>query len=216
MHPQHVAATLTQFVHLDLSRSMGVVSAGSLCAGARELPRGVNRQYNLIVIEHDFVNARVHVREMGEGEQFTRKRSGAFLDGFVKISWQPPTDISGAESDVQAANSRRATIDAEMALREGRTQDAVKLLSDADVSSPSYPRTLMIDALLDQRDWQSLSTLLQVPNNIREIVLLVSALIESNNLDEAQTRLDAEIEVDSATRADLQSKIETKKLMRQS
>ena len=211
---QHVAATLTQFVHLDLSRSMAIVSAGSLCAGARELPRGVNRQYNLIVIEHDFVNARVHVREMGEGEQFTRRRSGAFLDGSVEISWQPPTDLLGAESDVQAANSRRATIDAEVALRDGRPQDAVKALSDVDVSSPSYARTLMIDALLDQRDWQGVRTFLQVPSNIGEIVLLVSALIESNHLDEAQATLDAETEVDPATRADLQNKIETKKLMR--
>ncbi|MGY4466578.1 hypothetical protein ACVWWK_002260 [Bradyrhizobium sp. LB9.1b] len=56
---QHIAATQTQLVHLDKGRSMAVVSAGSLCAGARELPRGVNRQYNLIVIEDDFLHGRV-------------------------------------------------------------------------------------------------------------------------------------------------------------
>ena len=57
---------------------MAVISAGSLCAGNKELPRGVNRQYNLIVIDNNFTHARVHVREMGDGEQFTRKRSGEF------------------------------------------------------------------------------------------------------------------------------------------
>ena len=78
---QHMAGTSTQFVHLDHIRSMAVVSTGSLCAGTRELPRGVNRQYNLIVIEDDFSHARIHVREMGEGEQFTLKHNGEFLKG---------------------------------------------------------------------------------------------------------------------------------------
>ena len=171
---------------------------------------------NLIAIEHDFIHARVHVREIGEGEQFTRKRTGAFLDGSVEVSWQPPTDILGKESDVKADNSRRATIDAEVALRDGRPHDAVQALSDVDLSSASYARMLMIEALMNQGDWQGLISFLQAPSTIGEIVLLVSALIENNNLDDAQIRLDAATEVDAATRADLQSKIETKKLMRQS
>ena len=213
---QHIAGTQTQFVHLDQSRSMAVVSAGSLCAGSREMPRGVNRQYNLIVIEDDFIHARVHVREMGEGEQFTRKRNNAFLEGFVEISWQPPTDIMGGEFDAQADNAQRATLDAEMALRAGRPHDAVQALSDVDVSSAPYARKLLIDALLTQEDWLGLTNILQTPGTVEEAVILVSALVESNNLDDAQTRLDAATEVDAATRADLQSKIDTKKLMRQS
>lgn len=82
----HLASTSTQYVHLDESRSMAVVGAGSLCAGANQLPRGENRQYNLIVIEDDFVSARIHAREMGEGDQFTQKRNGAFLKGFVDVT----------------------------------------------------------------------------------------------------------------------------------
>ena len=195
---------------------MAVVSAGSLCAGARELPRGVNRQYNLIVIEDDFLHGRVHVREMGEGEQFTRKRNGAFLEGFVEISWQPPTDMMGRRFDSQADNARRSTITAEAALRDGRPQDAAQMLGNMDFSSVPYARKLMIDALVALRDWPRLSDILQTPRTVEETVIFISALIESNRLDESQARLDAASEVDAATRAGLQGRIETKKLMRTS
>ena len=68
---QHVASTMTQLIHLDETQAMAVVSAGSLCAGGPDLPRGVNRQYNLLVFDDQLDKARVHVREMGDGLQFT-------------------------------------------------------------------------------------------------------------------------------------------------
>ena len=211
---QHIASTLTQFVYLDQSKSMAVISAGSLCAGNKELPRGVNRQYNLIVIDNNFTHARVHVREMGEGEQFTRKRSGEFIDGSVEISWQPSTEIMGAEIDVQENNTRRAICNAETALYGGRPHDAVQALNDINLSSAPYARSLMIQALLDQKDWSNLTRILKDPNTVEESVILVSALIESNCLDNAQTRLNVATDVDAATRAELQNKIATRKLMR--
>ena len=211
---QHIAGMQTQFVHLSQTRSMVVVSAGSLCAGAREMPRGVNRQYNLIAIENDFIHARIYVREMAEGGHFTRKRTAAFLEGFVEVCWQSPTDIMGRELDAQADNARRATIDAEAALRDGRPHDAVQALSNVDVSSASHARKLMIDALLVQEDWHSLTVFLQNPNTVEEIITLVSALVETNDFNEAQTRLDDAPEVDEATRSDLQDKLEAIKMMR--
>ena len=211
---QHTAATQTQLVHLDEGHSMAVVSAGSLCAGARELPRGVNRQYNLIVIEDDFLHGRVHVREMGEGEQFSRKRNGAFLDGFVEISWQPNTDVMGREVDAQAENARRAVLSAETALRQRKPQDAVQALQSVDTASPGYARKLMIDALLAIPDWSGLSTLLHTPRTVEESVIFVSALMEMGDLEGAQTRLDAATGVDDGTRAGLRARIDAKRLMR--
>lgn len=212
---QHVAGTQTQFVHLDQSRSMAVVSAGSLCAGAGEMPPGVNRQYNIIVIDEDFMSARIHVREVAGGEQFTRKRNGEFSEGFVEVSWQPATDIMGRQFDPQADNVRRATLDAEAALSNGRPYDAVQALNDVDISSAPYARNLMIEALALQEEWTRLTAILSNPGTVKEVVTLISALIETNNFDEAQTRMDAATEVDAATRSDLQSRLEAKKMMRQ-
>lgn len=211
---QHVAATQTQLVHLNEGRSMAVVSTGSLCAGAKELPRGVNRQYNLVVIDDDFLRGRVHVREMGEGEQFTRKRNGAFLEGFVEISWQPPTDIMGRKIDAHAANTRRAVSNAEAAIREGKPLAAVRALNDVDISPSTYARKLMVDALLALSDWPRLASILQTPSTVEESVILVSALTQSGDLEKAQTRLNAATDIDEGTRRGLQARIETKKLMR--
>ena len=211
---QHIAGTQTQFVHLDQSRSMAIVGAGSLCAGTRELPRGVNRQYNLIVIDEDFMSARIHVREMAEGEQFTRKRNGAFSEGFVRVNWQPTTDIMGRPIDAQVENERCAIIKAEEALNDARPYDVVEVLKDVDISSAPHARKLMIEALRIQKNWPKLIAILQnQDNNIEEIVILVSAFVESNSLEDAQTILDA-AEVDRATRGALQNEIEIKRMKR--
>lgn len=213
---QHVAGTLTQFVHLDLdqSQSMTTVGAGSLCAGVKDLPRGVNRQYNLVVVEDDFLRARIHVREMGEGEQFTRKRSGAFMKGFVDVSWQPQADSLGRKSSPQEINTRQILDDAERALKGGRISDAVDLLSVVDISSEKFGRALIIDALLHQEDWGKLITILEPPVTIEEMVILITALIESGRIDDAQVKLSTATEIDATTRADLQERLDTKKLMR--
>ena len=211
---QHIAATQTQLVHLDKGRSMAVVSAGSLCAGAKELPRGVNRQYNLIVIEDDFLHGRVHVREMGDGDQFSRKRNGAFLDGFVEIGWQPKTDVMGRKVDAHAENARRAVMSAETALRENNPHNAVRALQSVDTDSPGYARKLMIDALLAIPDQTGLVALLHTPGTLEESVFLVLALTETGNLDGAQSRLNAASGIEGGTRAGLQARIDAKKLMR--
>ena len=161
------------------------------------------------------MSARIHVREMAEGEQFTRKRNGAFSEGFVEVSWQLSTDIMGRQSDPQADNVRHATIVAEAALHDDRPHDAVQALRDVDVSSGSYARKLMTDALVLQEDWARLAAVLKNPNTVEEIVTLVSALVEINNFDDAQARLDAATAVDAATRSALQSRLEAKQMMRQ-
>ena len=64
------------------------------------------------------------------------------------------------------------------------------------------------------KDWSSLTRILKDPNTVEESVILVPALIESNCLESAQTRLNVATDVDAATRAELQNKITTRNLMR--
>ena len=49
-----------------------------------------------------------------------------FIDGSVEISWQPSTEIMGAEIDVHENNTRRAICNAETAHYGGRPHDAVR------------------------------------------------------------------------------------------
>ena len=213
---QHVAGTLTQYVHLDESRAMAVVGAGSLCAGVNQLPRGQNRQYNLIVIEDDFVRARVHVREMGDGGQFTRKRSGAFMNGFVEVSWFPQTNAMGMKLDTKEANDRRSIEVAEDALRSGRPKQAIESLKAVDVNLYAHARRIWLDALLSEEKWQELIVAIGTPTDIREAVTLVTALVRDGRFDEAQSKLDAEGTIDAGVRHELQERLRTERLMRRS
>ena len=212
---QHVAATTTYYVHLSESRSIAVVSAGSLCAGSRELPRGVNRQYNLVVIEDNLYRARVHVREMVEGEQFSRKNTGAFSQGFAEIDWQASTDVMGRVIDVRGENDRRAILQAEEALHTGNPRKAIELLKGVELSPASHARKIFIQAALKVEDWPMLiATTIGQPQSTEEAVLLVSALIKTNALDSAEDILSNHSDIDSATRGELEGLIKTKRTMR--
>ena len=213
---QHMAGALAQYIHLDEKHTMAVVSAGSLCAGSNQLPRGVNRQYNLIVVEDDFLRARVHVREMGDGEQFTRKRTGAFLEGFVDVSWQPQTNMMGVARDAQERNVRRAVENAELALNTGKPSEAIMALRGVDIGSQPHARKLKICALNADGNWSDLISTIGQPVSVEERVLLISTLINTDKLEEAQSRLDEESEIDPTTQRDLHERLEARRMMRRS
>ena len=213
---QHIAETQTKYVHLDQSRSMAVVSAGSLCAGNRNLPRGVNRQYNIIVIEEEFTSARVHVREMAEGSQFVSKQDGAFAGGFAEVNWQPSINMVGQKIDAQVLNNNQDIAHAEAALQRNRPNEVVEVLGHIDISIPSnaYARTLILQALEQLGDWPRITGLLINPQNVEETVILIRALIETGELALAQTKLNAAYSVDDATRIAIQERITVQKMMR--
>lgn len=210
---QHVASANTHYVHLGESQAMAVVGAGSLCAGYKELPRGVNRQYNLIVIEDDMRRARVHAREMADGGQFSRKNNGAFAQGFVELSWEATTDAMGQPINAVEQNSRRAILQADEALHSGSPEMAIKLLQDVELLPASHARNIAIQASLKLEDWARLIEIIDKPCSTEEAVLLVSALIRADKLDHAITILESYPDVDAATRKELKGQIEIKRIM---
>jgi hypothetical protein len=164
---------------------MAVVSAGSLCAGARELPRGINRQYNIVVIEDDYKGGRVHAREMGEGGQFSRKTNGEFLTGYARISWLAQENIAGQIVKPGEANSRRTTLRAEEFLKSGLAKKALEEIMTIDVSTNSYAKRLACEAAIEAKEWGLLKQLLSKPSSEDEIVWLAIALIETRDFSQA-------------------------------
>jgi predicted deacetylase len=211
---QHIAATTTHYVHLNESQSMAVVSAGSLCASSKDLPRGVNRQYNLIVIEDDLCNARVHVREMAEGGQFSRKKNGAFSQGFVEIAWKTSTDVMGNEIDANEENIRRATLQAEDALHKNNPEKALQILEGIKFSSAPYARKIAIQSALKHESWEILSNLVEQPKSTEEAIFLITSLIHINDLEQAEVILNTYNDIDATIRNEFQGKIEIKKILR--
>jgi hypothetical protein len=211
---QHVAEATTQFIYLNETQSIGVASAGSLCAGARELPRGVNRQYNLIVIDDALRRAWIHVRELADGGQFGAKRNGAFLQGFSELTWQVATDVAGRPIDAAKANESASIIQAEKSLHAGRLDDAIRFLHDMELTPGSYQRKLAIDAFQRSRDWKRLSGAIGTPETVEETVFLVTALIELDQFSKATTTLENATDLDAATSQALRDQVAAKKAMR--
>lgn len=213
---QHISQTITQYVHIGTTHAMAIIGAGSLCAGTGELPRGQNRQYNLLVIEDDFLRGRVHVREMGDGHQFSRKRNGPFPDGFIETAWQPASGPIGDDAGFLAHDTRAAIEGAEAALLDERTEDAIRHLEHIDVARHGYAKKLKLEAVLTLEDWEQVLSLIREPETTEETVFLLTALIESGRLEEAQECLSTTGDLDTATRSSLQERIDTKRMMGQS
>ena len=213
---QHVAAAAAYYVHLPEREAMGVVSAGSLCAGARELPRGVNRQYNLLVIEDDHRSARVHVREMAEGNHFTRKSNEGFQGGFVRLSWTSDTDAGGREVEPEQEVARLHTLAAEKTLAEGRAEEALSILKGIQSPNEPYARRLLFEAAEKAQDWASIAGIAGGPQSPSELISVVEALIQIGEPDRASSVLSdrRDLGLDTSTMRALEERIAARKLMR--
>ena len=84
--------------------TLAVIGAGSLCAGEKALPHGVNHRYNIIQIDRQEKTGRVHVREMnqpgiwGPGQLFETGGGGGgsltwtFIGPPVRWRWRAKGD----------------------------------------------------------------------------------------------------------------------------
>jgi hypothetical protein len=206
---QHQADAGAYNIHLPQALSMGVASAGSLCAGAKELPRGTNRQYNVIVISDDYTSAKVHVREMAQGNQFGRSRQGVFApDGFVEVSWALPANGSPRERNVSMFN-KEAVLVAEDALKNGEAEAALTLLGPVERRAGSHARHLYVSAARQAKRWNLVADCLFPPTNVGEFMELFNALCELKDFIAAETLIaDAsKYGLDAATKAELKSKL---------
>jgi predicted MPP superfamily phosphohydrolase len=214
---QHVAAAAAYYVHRERSQEMAVVSAGSLCAGYRELPRGINRQYNLIVVNDDYSGARIHVREMVEGGHFTRASGQGFLQGYTDIAWQVPLDAAGRQIDLAKQNERRTIEKAEHALGNGNWQAALNYIHRVPMPVGSYPRRIGVEAALQGKDWPFLKSLLAGADTDKEKTIYITSLTELGELDEAEKALTDVASVPEAPlKRSLEERIALARLMKES
>ena len=209
---QHVAAANAHYIHLPESQAMAVVSAGSLCAGARELPRGVDRQYNLVVLDDERTSARVVVRQMSEGGHFARKADGRFAaDGGISLRWKRPLDLGGRPLDSGSLRLRRAIESAERLRADAKPSDALDALSGLEFPPSSYQRSLAIALASDCDRPDRMLQIIDVPGNAEELVHFVMASIRERKPAQAEEALTKSIALELApsVMSDLQNRITT-------
>lgn len=208
----HVAAANAHYIHLPESQAMAVVSAGSLCAGARELPRGVDRQYNLIVLDDERTSARVIVRQMSEGGHFARKTDGRFAaDGSISLCWERPLDLGGRPWDNGRLRLRQAIESAERLRADGRLPNALDALEGLEFPPGSYQRSLAITLASDCDRPDKILQILDAPANAEELVHFVMASIRERKPVQAEEALTMPIasNLPPSVLSDLQSRIST-------
>ena len=213
---QHYAQTAVQYLHQPHA-ALAVVGAGSLCAGGTELPRGIDRQYNIVAVNDDYNGARVHVREMGAGNQFTRTHRGGFgVDGMVTLRWTLPADQMGRPIDLSSKADAEAVDAAEAAIRAGDGDGALRVLERTERSRPSYARRLFLKAaqMMDRLDLVVAAT--ANPEDAGELVLLVGALERRNEIGPARVALERHADrvgLAAHVRRDLEERLDVREMM---
>jgi len=213
---QHQADASAHSIHLPEELLMAISSAGSLCAGAQELPRGTNREYNVVVIDDAYTSARVHVREMTQGNHFGRCGRGVFRgDGFTELQWRLPAGQAGSAPLDEHKFTTGIILRAEETLHSGRPGDALSLLEEIKQPLAGHARNLFIEAARSIGNWEKLIVFLDHPSSIAEFIELFGAMLKGKQLDAAATLLAQakDFNVDTGTVEDLRSKLKLQMIM---
>lgn len=207
---QHLAEAASQSVSLGAGQSMAIASSGSLCAGANELPRGVNRQYNYIVLDEDMTSGELHVREMVEGNQFTRKTNGAFLEGKLPLNWSQHLNAAGKITKSADQNLRNLVELVEADVVKGLPSTHTNDLLSFATSTGSYARSVLLRALILEQRWRDISTSFSEPNSADEIIAVIEAAIQLKDFDAADSLI-SRSELPSVVADDLKTRIQMMK-----
>jgi hypothetical protein len=183
---QHKANASPEWVYTARRTSMVVVSAGSLCAGTNDIPRGVSREYNVIEIDPSYAKARVHVREAKVQNIFA---AGRFIEiggeSYEDVDWireelAQPSPTGVADSPV----ARVAGIEALLAA--GKATEAVAELDASSLTLGRHGRMLLTKALQETKNWSRLLLHLAAPRNAEEVAVLVTAMCKQKQWKEAK------------------------------
>jgi len=215
---QHKAQATPHKVFLPDQETMAVVSAGSLCAGANDLPTGVNRQYNVIEIAENFHSARIHVREMTVGNLFSRASLADFGGrSFAVIEWEPPKDLVGRPIDIEAERMRETIEQAEGFFKGGDPAASVSLLAPKRAVLSSYGRQLLIDSATNAHNWDVVVEVTATPRSIEELLRRVDAQLRLKRFADAHEALDQfseRLNLDSALEHELRARVAAEEALR--
>jgi hypothetical protein len=178
-HHRTDAAVMT--LKLPTQEEFVLVSAGSLAAGRRELPPGVNRQYSLLEIRPASRQLRVHVREAISDLIFAASaRTELGGHDHVDLTWSPTPPSPARTAAITAAID-----DAYRAFAEHDLPRALGLLSTVPAQG-GPARKLRIEVLSGLEDWEEVNKTIGEPTSQEELMILVDALCRLGSQGEAR------------------------------
>jgi hypothetical protein len=214
---QHRPQVVPHQIHLAELETMAIIGAGSLCAGARELPPGSHRGYNIIEIADDMRSARIHVREASVANLFARSPRPAFGgNSWTTLNWETPPDLMGRPVDYSRQKIAAALEVAEIAIRQDRPKDCIMVLRSLGEDIPTYGRQLLIDAAKKLNDRITLIDVLTPPRTIGELIDLFNVTTASRQFPQARTvlsRYSIDLALPDAMLRELHSRLDAEEAM---
>ncbi|WP_081769038.1 metallophosphoesterase [Herbaspirillum sp. RV1423] len=191
---QHRPQYLEQKFTVDGKRSLAVISSGTLCGGPHTLPAGRMRAYNLIKIECDTGQCRLHVREMKNGNFGAPVWGAAYVHEFSgdSIGFQvvpPKANDSSKDSGLKLAS------EAASLLRTGDYINAFELART--LPDDKFSRVVAVEALSRAGDWNALEKFCNPPQSPVEMVQLMNALYEQGKKTELRSLIQSNYVSDS-------------------
>ena len=215
---QHKAQAGSQEIRLPSLQSMAVISAGSLCAGRRQLPTGTFRQYNVIEIASDLRSVRTHVRAMAVANVFSRASLLEFGGAsYMDLPLGVRRNAVGQAIDARAVRREREIETAEMEAKRGNPGRALEILDGMELPPGSHERQLYVDAAEAAKDWEAMARATDPPSSIAELVHRFSALCNIEDYlgaGETLARDGRELDLPEAIESELRLRLESIKAMK--
>ncbi|NTI64162.1 hypothetical protein G6L85_21845 [Agrobacterium rhizogenes] len=179
---QHLAESTDLSVSIGGGSTMCVVSAGSLFAGWNDLPRGTNRQYNIVRFDTGLASATLHIREMAEGNQFSEMKRGRFLEGKVPLSWSRQLNAVGQPAKLDQRRLSELTEAVEEATRRRVASPAIGDLLARKPAPATYPRKVLLSGLQVAGDWKAIQSYFWPASNPDEALAVAEAAYQLKDL----------------------------------
>lgn len=185
---QHSAECLDERYRMGPNpRKITIISAGTLCSGPKNLKSGHARGYNIIELDSDAGQGRVHQRRMandlfdipiwGPGQfQIT---NDSFVDFEISAPLKQAPDDTG---------SKQILIDAEKMIGEKYWSSAIELLKP--IKDDPVARTFIVKALQEIDNDDLVIEMLWPPQKVGEIVLVGAAVSQIKDKDRAEKFLE--------------------------
>lgn len=188
--------------------SLAVVGAGSLAVGDKGLPMGERRQFNVVVIDPDRESITVHVRAMSPAGVFAGSHRDDFGGNtYVSLPLPPSPARPAAPTVAQQLD------DAMNAISTREYQTALELIADVGPTYDHQKRQVTIEALEGLGRQDELIALLDPPQNVEEVIKVVSLLLNAHKFDEAAEKLEANsARLDEALTRDLAATIKARRM----
>ena len=181
---QHYSGAAPFELRLPNLTSMAVVGAGSLAVGDNQLPMGERRQFNVVVIDPDSESLTVHVRGMSAAGIFT----GSHRDDFGGNTFIELT-LPDARKIPKHSGIRRRLDDAMTAVAQERFGDALEFTANIPPARWPERRRIQIEALRGLGRQEELVESLDPPQNVDEVIELISLLLDAGRFDDARNVL---------------------------